>query len=195
MKNKILSIFVYVISFILISSSAVFAADISTVKSSSTSNELVSKLSSKDYNELKLQAAKFAKENQQNNNSTLNPLAAAPKLSSISVYEIYSDQYENEYISNNQMLTKNSYANITGAEYIVTLDWGYGTSPFAKMDNNNLNCLEVDSVNANGGVNQPGTVTVGFLRFWDANTYRTGEFTYQNQTNGYQSLYTSLGVE
>jgi hypothetical protein len=204
MSKKFLRIFLCLCSFLLISSNAVFAADTNIVQSSPTSNNsanIISNLSSKDYNELKLQIAELVKENKQNNDATssqkitIHQLDAAPILSSVSVYEVYSHQYGSEYIASNQMLTQNSYANITGSEYIITLDWGYGVSPFAAMNNNELNCVEIDGVNENGGIDQPGTVSVGFLRVWDASTYRTGAFTYDNRTNGHLPLYTRLSVQ
>lgn len=59
------------------------------------------------------------------------------------------------------------------------------------MDSNNLTSVETDTINEEGEINGRGTV-VGFLNFWDASTYRTGTFTYQNTSTNFP--YTKLST-
>ncbi len=200
MKNKFLSSLLCVFSFLFISSSTVFAANTSNVTGSSTSNnstnKIIHKLSNKDYNKLKLQVSQFVKENQLKSNlpSTKDKTqniklqsfgGPAPKLTSLYVYGILSDQYGFEQrTSDSQLASRNSYANITGSEYVVTIEYGYGISGIAKMDTHQLTCAETDTINELGEINGKGTV-IGFINFWDASTYRIGTFTYENTSENY----------
>jgi len=188
MKNKILSMFLYVFSFILISSSAVFASDLSNVKGLSTSNKTINQSIQK------LQVSKL------NKNIYLASAFAggAPQLTSYRVYAILSDKYGEEDIQQGRMTSYNNYDNIPGREEIVTVEYGYGT-PTATIGvgHNEVKCVRTDSIDELGRVNVPGLPSVGFIRYWDVSNYKTGMFSSTNTSinSPYTNLYLNFYVQ
>lgn len=101
----------------------------------------------------------------------------ASPLNYLEVYAAISSNYPTyEYFGQYQY---SSVQNHGGAElYIITAELGYGFSPIAKMVGNNLTQIQQQAITNNG-------IVVGYFRWWRANGYQGGQFTYQNTSTNY----------
>lgn len=103
--------------------------------------------------------------------------ASAPPLTYLEVKGVVSSNYWNggygeQPISDGQLLTTYDHG---GAEmYILTLEYGYGTTRIAQMGGANLQ--EAGSQAVLGA----GNIVIGWYRWWNASGHQGGQFTYQS---------------
>lgn len=105
-------------------------------------------------------------------------MGPAPALSYLQVYAVISSNYPSyEYVGQNQYTTLQDHG---GAEmYVVTLEYGYGTSRFARMNGGALLQEYTDSTHPQPIVDASNNIT-GWYRWWIASGYDSGQFTYQS---------------
>ena len=103
--------------------------------------------------------------------------APASPLSYLEVYAAISSNYPTyEYFGQTQFTSAMDHG---GSQlYIVTVEIGYGFSPIAKIVGNTLTQVQQQPITDN-------SVVVGYFRWWDANGYQGGQFTYQNRSVNY----------
>lgn len=103
--------------------------------------------------------------------------APAAPLYYLEVYAAISSNYPSyEYFSQGQYSSVQDHG---GAQmYIVTAELGYGFSNYAKMIGNNLTMYQQQPITDNG-------IIIGYFRWWTANGYQSGQFTYQNTSVNY----------
>lgn len=105
------------------------------------------------------------------------PFAAAPPLTYLQVYAAISTTYpEYEYFSENQLTSIEDHG---GNElYIVTVELGYGSTRFARMNGERLSLYDRQDIDLDGD-----NIVDGSYLWWDASGHEAGEFTYQNTSS------------
>ncbi|MBB6215158.1 hypothetical protein HNQ80_001247 [Anaerosolibacter carboniphilus] len=106
-------------------------------------------------------------------------MAPAPPLTYLQVYAAISSKHPTyEYFSENQLSSIEDHG---GDEmYIVTVELGYGHTQFAKMGNVLLNVVQSEAIDLDND-----SIIDGWFYWWDASSYESGNFTYQNTSSNY----------
>lgn len=127
-------------------------------------------------------------------NDDVGIMAPAPPLSFLQVYAVRSSNYLNfqeyEYFSENQM--SSLYDHGGSQMQIVTVELGYGQQGVAKMNNIQLSLIQSRPIDLNGDY-----IVDGFFKWWNANGYQSGTFSYQNTSlnSPWNTMYDSIYIK
>jgi hypothetical protein len=115
--------------------------------------------------------------------------APAPQLTYLEAYAVISSQHPTyEYLSQYQYSTSSDHG---GANlYIVTIEYGYGSNPIARLNGGTLTQVQSQAI-----TNSSGTI-IGWFRWWDASGYQNGQFTYQNTSinSPWNTMYDQVSI-
>ncbi len=127
--------------------------------------------------------------------STSVVAAPAPPISYVEIRYVGSSNQGWEPISENQYSTTLDHG---GAQLrVLTVEIGYGSTPGAKVDGINLpasaNYQSDPFCNYSNFLQpcSPGQIVVGWVRYWNLDSYQSGTFGYQNTSKN--SPWNTLG--
>jgi Domain of unknown function (DUF4879) len=105
------------------------------------------------------------------------PLAPAPPLTQLQNYAIRSANHPNwEYLSTSQFGTLYDHG---GAWMdLVTYEYGYGHISVCKIAGFQLTAWRTDPIVS-------GSTVIGWIRYWNADGFQVGQWSYQNTSSNY----------